>query len=73
MEDTDPAPPHEAYDRMFDRFYRVEPSRSRQHGGSGLGLAICHEIVKVHQGSIDLSPSSLGGLKVSIRLPIGEA
>ncbi|MEM1047718.1 MAG: ATP-binding protein [Pseudomonadota bacterium] len=69
--DSPPAPPPDAYDRLFDRFYRVEASRDRRHGGSGLGLAICRAIVEAHGGSISAAPSDLGGLAVRVDLPRG--
>lgn len=56
--------------RLFDRFYRVEASRSRVHGGAGLGLAICQNIAAAHQGRISASPSELGGLKIHVELPV---
>jgi two-component system, OmpR family, sensor histidine kinase BaeS len=56
--------------RLFERFYRVEASRNRASGGAGLGLAICRAIVEAHSGSIVAKPSPLGGLWLSIRLPV---
>lgn len=71
FDDTPPAPPEPAMPRLFERFFRAEPSRSRQHGGSGLGLAICKTIVQGHGGSIGAGKSSLGGLCIRIDLPLG--
>jgi two-component system sensor histidine kinase BaeS len=70
FDDTSPAPPEHAMARLFERFFRAEPSRSRQHGGSGLGLAICKRIVEGHGGTITASRSPLGGLCVLIDLPL---
>lgn len=56
--------------RLFDRFYRVEHSRSRHHGGAGLGLAICRNIVEAHHGTITAHASELNGLTIRIELPI---
>jgi len=68
--DSAPGVPESALPHLFDRFYRVESSRSRNHGGAGLGLAICSNIVKAHRGSIRASASPLGGLLVRIELPV---
>lgn len=70
FDDTPPAPPPESLPRLFDRFFRAEPSRSRQHGGSGLGLAICKSLVESHGGRIAAEPSELGGLCLRIELPL---
>lgn len=69
VEDTAPCPPEGSMDRLFERFFRVEPSRSREHGGSGLGLAICRAIVEAHGGTIAAKASQLGGLAVIFTLP----
>jgi signal transduction histidine kinase len=58
---------------VFERFYRGDPSRSRNTGGTGLGLAICKAIAARWQGTIDIS-SSLGiGTKVTVRFPASQA
>lgn len=69
VEDTAPGVEPEALERLFDRFYRVETSRSRAKGGAGLGLAICRNIIEAHQGSIHARASDTGGLAVEFRLP----
>jgi signal transduction histidine kinase len=56
-------------ERLFDRFYRVDDSRSRSSGGSGLGLAIVRAIASAHGGSAHAERSTLGGLEVSLRFP----
>lgn len=55
--------------KLFDRFYRVEKSRSREYGGAGLGLTLCQQITETHKGSISLQDSPLGGLQVTLTLP----
>jgi signal transduction histidine kinase len=55
---------------VFDRFYRGDPSRSRNTGGTGLGLAICKAIASRWQGSIEIT-SDLGvGTRVTVRFPV---
>jgi len=72
FDDTAPGVPEEALPHLFDRFYRVEASRSRAHGGAGLGLAICRNIVEAHGGLIEARPSTLGGLTIHISLPLAS-
>ncbi|SDJ35847.1 ATP-binding protein [Aliiruegeria lutimaris] len=69
VDDTSPAPPEDAMDFLFKRFYRAEASRSRRLGGSGLGLSICSAIVTAHNGTITADVSPLGGLRIRIALP----
>jgi signal transduction histidine kinase len=54
---------------IFDRFYRVDQSRTRSDGGSGLGLAICHSIVEAHHGTITARSQLQSGTSVEVRLP----
>lgn len=69
IEDGPPGVPDDALPRLFDRLYRVDPSRNRATGASGLGLAICRSIVEAHAGRIDANHSAMGGLKVTAELP----
>ena len=69
FEDSAPGVPADALPRLFERFYRVEGSRSRANGGAGLGLAIVRSVVEAHGGAIEAGASSLGGLRVTIALP----
>ncbi|WP_208379432.1 ATP-binding protein [Psychromonas algicola] len=69
MQDSAPGVPLTIQGHLFERFYRLEPSRNRDSGGSGLGLALCKQIVDAHQGTITTSDSSLGGLSINITLP----
>jgi len=55
-------------DRVFDRFYRVDKSRSKESGGTGLGLSICEEIVKLHGGRIEIKSKEGEGTTVSVYL-----
>ena len=70
FEDSAPGVWEDELNRLFDRLYRVEGSRSRISGGAGLGLAICKNIVEAHAGSISAHPSALGGLLIRISLPV---
>jgi two-component system sensor histidine kinase BaeS len=69
FEDSGPGLKSEQIQRLFERFYRVDISRSRLGGGSGLGLSICKNIVEAHGGSIRAEPSDMGGLKIHVSLP----
>ena len=69
FEDSAPGVSGEALPQLFERFYRVDASRSRAHGGTGLGLAICRSIAQAHDGEISAAPSALGGLRISVSLP----
>jgi two-component system sensor histidine kinase BaeS len=73
VEDTAPGVPADAMPRLFERLYRVESSRVRAAGGAGLGLAICRAIVEAHSGRIDATASSIGGLRITVDLPGGDA
>ena len=56
-------------DRVFDRFYRADPARSRDHGGSGLGLAIAASVVEAHGGTVRHGPTDGGGATFTVTLP----
>ncbi|HBK35162.1 TPA: hypothetical protein DDZ01_04185 [Candidatus Uhrbacteria bacterium] len=58
---------------VFDRFYRVDKSRSRQTGGSGLGLPIVLSVIKVHKGTIEIQSEPNKGTSVTVSLPIHKA
>ena len=61
VEDTGTGIPEELKERVFEPFFRVDKSRSRELGGVGLGLALVHEIVRVHEGSITVKSNPSGG------------
>jgi signal transduction histidine kinase len=55
---------------IFERFYRVDKSRSGNSGGIGLGLAICQEIIHSHRGNIDVASAIGEGTTFTMRLPL---
>ena len=59
--------------RIFDRFYRVDLSRTKATGGTGLGLAIVKRIVEIHNGKIEIDSKMNEGTEISIVLPIGDS
>ena len=59
--------------RIFDRFYRVDPARSRHVAGTGLGLAIVKSIVDLHGGTASISSHPTRGTKVTLRFPGGTS
>ena len=61
VEDTGAGIPKEFRERVFEPFFRVDKSRSRELGGVGLGLALVREIVRVHDGSITVKSNPSGG------------
>lgn len=67
--DSEPGVPDEQLDKLFDRLFRAEGSRSRASGGAGLGLSLCKNIVEAHDGEITVKHSPLGGLWFQITLP----
>ena len=69
IDDQGPGIPASEHARVFEPFYRVEQSRSRDTGGIGLGLAIAQSIVRSHGGELTLTNRAAGGLRASIRLP----
>lgn len=56
--------------RVFERFVRLDTSRTRASGGSGLGLAIVQEIIKAHQGTVTLTAAANGGTMATVTLPL---
>ena len=72
FKDSAPGVTEEDREKLFDRLYRVEGSRSRSTGGAGLGLAICRNIVEAHGGTIEALHSPFGGVWIRIALPESE-
>lgn len=70
VEDTGIGIPHESLPYVFDRFYRVDKSRSRASGGVGLGLSIVKAITEAHRGHVSVQSEPGKGSKFTIALPI---
>jgi signal transduction histidine kinase len=61
--------PADEVDKLFDRFYRPDKSRSRKTGGFGLGLSIVKSVAAAHSGTVDIVAPAEGGLEVTVSLP----
>lgn len=70
IEDDGPGIPAEDAERVFEPFYRREPSRSRQTGGIGLGLAVVRSVARGHGGDVVMANRSGGGLTARVQLPL---
>ena len=73
VSDNGPGLPSDSGGRVFERFYRADPSRSRQNGGAGLGLAIVAAIVAAHGGSVASSTTPGGGATFTVWIPSAPA
>lgn len=71
VEDTGSGIPQEHLSRVFERFYRADPSRSRAEGGTGLGLAIVRHTVEAHGGRVGIESELGSGTRVSAWFPGG--
>jgi signal transduction histidine kinase len=71
--DTGIGIPADHLPHVFDRFYRVDPSRSSETEGSGLGLAICRSIAEAHSGRIEIDSTLGHGTRVTVALPMHRA
>jgi len=67
--DRGPGIPEAQLSRVLEPFYRLESSRNKDTGGTGLGLAIASDIVKRHNGALELRNDPAGGLVATVRLP----
>ena len=70
IEDDGPGVPAAEMERVFEPFYRREPSRSRETGGIGLGLAVVRSVARAHGGDVTLHNREGGGLTARVSLPI---
>ena len=70
IEDHGSGMPGETHRRAFERFFRADPSRTRDTGGAGLGLALARALVEAQRGRMWLEPTPGGGLTASIALPL---
>jgi signal transduction histidine kinase len=70
IDDDGPGIPPQEAERVFEPFYRREPSRSRQTGGIGLGLAVVRSIARGHGGDVSLINRAGGGLTARVELPL---
>ena len=71
VRDTGIGIPAECQDRIFERFFRVDKSRSKASGGTGLGLSIVKHIVQYHHGTISLQSEIGKGTVISVMIPQG--
>ena len=72
VDDDGPGIPPDARTEVFQRFVRLDDSRTRDQGGVGLGLAIVDEIVKLHAGSVQVTESPAAGARLRVRLRWAE-
>jgi len=70
IEDDGPGIPKSEYNNVIKPFYKIDKSRSEAKSSVGLGLAISSDIIKSHGGDMNFTRSNLGGLKVTISLPV---
>ncbi len=70
VDDNGPGIPEDMREDVFRPFFRLDQSRNAETGGTGLGLSIAQDIIASHGGEIRLEDSPLGGLRVTLRIPI---
>ena len=71
--DAGPGMPPEVVAKVFDRFYRADPGRTRDHGGTGLGLAIVKSLVEAHGGEVTCTSAPGRGTTFAISLPLAPS
>ncbi len=72
VSDTGRGIPEENLERIFERFYRVDPDRSRKSGGTGLGLSIVKQILHAHEEQIQVESTLGRGTRFWFDLPLAE-
>lgn len=70
LSDTKPGVTDQDLPKLFDRLYRADQSRNSETGGSGIGLTLCRNIVNAHGGVVQARHSELGGLTITVTLPV---
>ena len=70
VDDDGPGIPVSMREEVFKPFLRLDDARNQDEGGTGLGLAIARDIARSHGGEITLGDSPLGGLRVTVRVPV---
>ncbi len=73
VRDTGTGIPEDALPHLFERFYRVQGAEGRTHEGSGIGLALVHELVKIHEGRVDVESRVGEGSTFTVCIPRGKA
>jgi two-component system heavy metal sensor histidine kinase CusS len=73
VSDTGVGIPAEALPRVFDRFFRVDSSRTQSSGGTGLGLAIVQSIALLHGGRVEISSLPGQGTRVTLQMPVSSS
>ena len=71
--DTGTGIPEAELPRLFERFHRIEGARGRTHEGTGIGLALVQELVRLHQGSIEVASTVGSGSTFTVRVPLGSS
>jgi signal transduction histidine kinase len=70
--DDGPGIPVQDRSRVFERFVRLDPTRTRSSGGSGLGLSIVEQIVRSHHGTVEVGDAAHGGAVFTLKLPLAQ-